>query len=850
MVLNKRIMRDFKENSLRNISMILIIALSMALVVALCSTSDSISKTIHMQWDKCFVEDGSFETYVPLSKRNLNELSELNAAVEPMFYFDAPLENAQILRVFSNRKAIDLPFVQEGSLPKTNEEIFLEKKFAAQNGLRVGDYITVGGKSFKISAVGCLPDYGYVKQNVNDVSATEGFSVAVVSSNAWKSIKGTNKTVYNYAYRLGSGCSADDLKNKLTHLKYDKSAVGDTYIKSRQQKAKLLGDSFEAATNGLKSGALALAEGAEKLENTLKEINSEFKTGDLSGGAAALYGGLDELQNTFGESLGSSETALAVNLSALREAKYNIRITDALDDSQIGKQSALAVGAILFILLVYMLSIFASGAIERERAVIGTLYALGYSRGEILSHYMKIPMLVAFSGAVIGTAAGFLLTDNMAASYEALYSFPNLKHVYSPYLLAYALGLPTVFSYLINRAVLGKKLKKTPLKMMRGEKTARKSFNPNLERLSFGAKFRVRQFLRELSGNITLFGGVFVSILLIMFSLACYTSIKGYINGITNDVGYNYMYILKNPVSDLPKNPCVGYTRGFYVDFPMTGGEIEVSLLGLGDDNPYFDFANSLGEDADKIYISSSAKTKFGYKKGDKVVFRDSAENRFYAFEIADEVTYGNGLYFFMNLDAMRKAFGNAYFDKDDLKKGERVPKPESYYYNTVFSDKKLEFKHNMALSEISKADMKAGAEKFIVLMWDMIVMMIAVSVIIFAVTMYLLMKLEIDRSSFSVSLLKALGYREKTVNSFYIGSSFYVTAAAMIIGAPICKEIVKIAYPFCVSNVNAGFEVIVGPLQYAILAAIVFSAYFIVRFMLVRYLKKIEISEMLKNRE
>lgn len=128
--------------------------------------------------------------------------------------------------------------------------------------------------------------------------------------------------------------------------------------------------------------------------------------------------------------------------------------------------------------------------------------------------------------------------------------------------------------------------------------------------------------------------------------------------------------------------------------------------------------------------------------------------------------------------------------------------------------------------------------------------MMIAVSVIIFAVTMYLLMKLEIDRSSFSVSLLKALGYREKTVNSFYIGSSFYVTAAAMIIGAPICKEIVKIAYPFCVSNVNAGFEVIVGPLQYAILAAIVFSAYFIVRFMLVRYLKKIETSEMLKNRE
>ena len=70
MILNNRIKRDFKDNLARNISMALIIALSMALVVSLCSASDSISNTIYNEWAKCNVEDGNFETYIPLSNRN------------------------------------------------------------------------------------------------------------------------------------------------------------------------------------------------------------------------------------------------------------------------------------------------------------------------------------------------------------------------------------------------------------------------------------------------------------------------------------------------------------------------------------------------------------------------------------------------------------------------------------------------------------------------------------------------------------------------------------------------------------------------------------------------------------
>ncbi len=850
MTLNKRIKRDFKENIVRNSAMIMIIALSMSLITALCSATDSILYTVGREWRSCRVEDGSFETYMPLSERNFKDLSELNVGIEKMFYSDVETESGSVIRIFGNRRAIDLPYAETGHLPREDSEIFLEKLYADSHRLTVGDRIELGGEMFEICGTGCLPDYNYVKQSTADVAANEEFGVAIVTADTFAGISRGRKTVYNYAYVLGEGCTARDLKKKLIGLKFDISSVKDTYIKEQLNWAMLPRDTFNSAADRLRQGAAALADGADMLKKGLAGTEAERGLAELADGAASLYGGIDRMKNEFSEYLSENAEVDAALLSSFQEAKYNIRINGVTDDSKIGKQSALVVGVFLLILLVYMLSVFASGTVERERAVIGTLYALGYSKREVLSHYMKIPLIVSASGAVLGAVCGFLLTDAMAESYSSMYSFPKLTHVYPLYLCAYAVGMPTLLAYVINRRVLSSKLGETPLAMIRGAARGTGGIDLRLGGLSFPMKYRIRQFFRELKGNLTLFAGLVVSVMLIMFSVACYGSISEYINGIADDVNCEYTYILRNPVSDLPKNPTVGYTRGFFIDYPLTGGEMEVTLTGVAHDNPYFDFADGLTEDCDKIYMSSAVRIKFGYHTGDRVVLCDRAEDKLYAFEIADEVKYGNGLYFFMNIDAMRHAFGLPYFDKDELKKGERIPKTESFYYNTVFSDRRLEFRHNMLLSEISKSDMQKGADRFMVLMWDMILMMIAVSVIIFVAVMYLLMKLEIDRSGYSISLLKALGYSEREVNAFYLDSSLIVTAAAIVIGMPFCRLVVGWAYPFCVSNVNAGFAVSVSPVQYLIIAAIVLVSYFLTRAMLVRYLKKIDLSAVLKNRE
>ena len=124
MVLIKRIKRDFRENLIRNSAMTLIIAMAMSLVVAMCVNTDSITAAIKNGWQMCNVEDGSFETYTPLSTRNFNELSELDCYIEKMFYTDIDTSGGGVLRFFAEREKSTLHMRNREKLPKRTMRCF------------------------------------------------------------------------------------------------------------------------------------------------------------------------------------------------------------------------------------------------------------------------------------------------------------------------------------------------------------------------------------------------------------------------------------------------------------------------------------------------------------------------------------------------------------------------------------------------------------------------------------------------------------------------------------------------------------------------------------------------------
>ena len=79
----------------------------------------------------------------------------------------------------------------------------------------------------------------------------------------------------------------------------------------------------------------------------------------------------------------------------------------------------------LIVILAFVFSITISNTITKEACVIGTLRASGYSRGEMVRHYMIVPMVVLLVAALIGNILGYTFFQEFFADlYLHSYSLP------------------------------------------------------------------------------------------------------------------------------------------------------------------------------------------------------------------------------------------------------------------------------------------------------------------------------------------------------------------------------------------------------------------------------------------
>ena len=233
------------------------------------------------------------------------------------------------------------------------------------------------------------------------------------------------------------------------------------------------------------------------------------------------------------------------------------------------------------------------------------------------------------------------------------------------------------------------------------------------------------------------------------------------------------------------------------------------------------------------MVISSAMAEKYGLKKGDVFVVEDEEAKMHYAFTVHDITQYATSFYIFMDIDCMREMFGE---DED--------------YYNQVFSDKELDIPTGRLYGVTTKQDIENSADVFIQQMMPMVVMMMVVSSLIFAVVMYLMMKVMIDRCAFHISMVKVFGYRTKEIKKLYLDGNFYVIAVGTAICIPLAKKCMDLMYPFMVSNVSCGMNLHYPWQMYAIVYIGVLVLYFVINGLLTKKLNRVNLAEMLKNRE
>ncbi|MFA9398182.1 MAG: FtsX-like permease family protein [Clostridiaceae bacterium] len=519
------------------------------------------------------------------------------------------------------------------------------------------------------------------------------------------------------------------------------------------------------------------------------------------------------------------------NLTQFIKNEDNPRIGASVDDVLINKYAGMVAGIIIMILFTYVISVFVIHGIEQESSVIGSLYALGVKKRQLITHYLILPVTVTFLAGIVGMIIGFSSwgIDVQMAQSEGYFSLPTWDIIHPFYLLIYGTVMPAFIAIVTNYFVINKKLSKPALKMIRNEQKQNKISNLNLGNMQFIRRFQIRQFLREIRTSFTVVFGMFIALLIMMLGIDCYTICHNMNFQNKADTKYEYMYSYKYPTSEVPEGGEACYAA--ILKKKVFGYNLDVTLLGIEENNPYFDFDVKTGKN--KIAISQSVATKYNLKTGEKFVLKDEVNNVDYTFTVDKIVPYSVGLYVFMNTNDMRELFNQ----KDD-------------YYNVVFSDKNLDIDPGRLYATTTKKDIIETADVFINQMIPMIISLIVTSIIIFIVVMYLMMKVMIDRSSLNISLMKIFGFRQKEIRKLYLDGNFIMIIISSAICIPLSKFVMDSIYPYFVSNVACGMDLTFSWQMYIGIYTGVILCYLLINRILTGRLKKMAPTELLKNRE
>ena len=569
-----------------------------------------------------------------------------------------------------------------------------------------------------------------------------------------------------------------------------------------------------------------------------------------------------------------------VTLEAFVPRYLNQAITFTGDDMGGDKAMMIMLLYIIMVIMAFVFGITISNTIRKEAGVIGTLRASGYTRQELILHYMTLPVLVTFVGALIGNILGYtVLKDVCADMYYGSYSLPTYVTVWNGEAFGLTTLVPVVIMLVVNYGVLRHKLKLSPLKFLRRDLSGRKQkraiyLSPKMKIFS---RFRLRVIFQNMSNYMVLFIGILFANLLLMFGLLLPSALSHYQVEIQNNMLAKYQYMLQVPVSAVSGNKFDGLISllEFYMDsrtdnedaeefsayslntLPGKYKSEEVLLYGIEPDSRYvtIDFNNTKDkkdeagnkEKADNkntanaekesvaVYISSAYADKFLIHVGDTITLKEKYEKEKYSFKISGVYDYTAALCVFMPRSELNDIF--------DL--GED-------YYSGYFSDTELtDIKSQYIGSVVDLDALTKISRQLDVSMGRMMGMVNGFAIMIYMVLIYLLSKIIIEKNAQSISMVKILGYTNGEISKLYIMSTSLVVVFCLLLSLPLETVIMKVLFrEMMLSSISGWITLWIDPMIYVQMFAAGIITYGIVALLEFRRVKKVPMDEALKNVE
>lgn len=751
--LRKRIFRELKEDFSKYLVIFLFMTLTIGFISGFLVAAGSMKTAYDESFEKYNIEDGHFVLDKKADNDLIKEIEKENVTLYENFYKDIDTDsnmdgkNDSTLRVFKDRKEVNKICLMKGEMPENDNEITIDRMYADNNKVKVGDKIRVGDKKFKVSGLVALSDFSALYSDNNDLMFDAVlFGVAIVKDDVFEAFD--HNISYSYVW------------------KYRNEPVNET-------KEKKMSDKF--------------------LEKMVEDVYM--------------------VQNN-------------VEIYIPRYQNNAIQFTG---DDIGGDQSMMLV--LLYILIVIMAFVFAvtiNHTITREAAVIGTLRASGYTRTELIRHYIFLPIVVSLVAAVIGNILGYTAFKYVAASmYYGSYSLPTYVTIWNGKAFILTTVVPLIIMLVVNFISLYKKLKLSPLKFIRrdlSKKKNKKAFK--LPAFKFMSRFRLRIIFQNKVSYITLFVGIAFANILLMFGLMMHPLLEKYQDEIVDNMMANYQYVLKNPV-DVKDDEAEKYCLNS-LEFSKYSLKEDISIYGIENNSKY------LKDDvSDGYYVSNTFSQKYRVNAGDTITLKEKYGSKKYKFKIKGTVEYPAGLVIFMSNKEFCKVF-----DKDDD------------YYTGYFSNKELNIKEKDVASCITEDDLTKTSRQLNVSMGQIFYLINIFAVVLFVILIYLLTKLIIEKNTNSISMVKILGYNNGEIVRLYLMATTWVVVISILLSIIISKEIIEVIYFEMMKDYTGWLSLYIAPKVYVEMFVLGIVSYGLVAILQFRKIKKVPMDEALKNVE
>ena len=494
--------------------------------------------------------------------------------------------------------------------------------------------------------------------------------------------------------------------------------------------------------------------------------------------------------------------------------------------------------ALLYIILVILAFIFvviSETIIDEESTVIGTLLASGYTKNELIRHYMVLPIIITIVSCIIGNIVGYLVfPPYFKDMYYGSYSLPPLKVQFIPEAFVTTTIIPLVFMLVINYLMLRHKLNISPIRFLRRDTHKNRiKQHIKLKHGSFFKRFQIRVILQNKGSYFTLFIGILFASFILMFGIVMGPCIDNYLQNSEDSVKADYQYVLKQPVDIKNAEDAEKLTITSLETYYKAGDlDLDVSFYGIDNDSKYYDDISLPSKD-DEITISYDFAQKMGLKKGDKITFTNPYTEKDYKFKVYDIYDYKAGFSAYMTQKNL-----NDMIDQD------------KNYYNAYLSDKKLDIKDEYIQSKLTRNDVVKIGEQVTSSFGQMIPIMTTVSIIIYLVVMYILTKLVMDRNATNMSFLKVMGYDDKEISKLYLKASTIVVVISLIICAPFSYYLMDVLFKFAFMRFTSYIEMYMPYYLHIVVFVVGLLVYSLVNFILNRSIKKVDLGESLKESE